>query len=179
MSPHQPHQIELNLREVTQLFNSMDPSPFHERDLDHDAEEFIENWAQEYPLDEPVTLRVHLAVWPADDPTAVIRDAVHHYFAYKATLADLEFRRLMRQGRTTLLIGIVFLAACLGLSRLLMHAGDATAFALVREGLTIVGWVAMWRPIQLYLYDWWPVRRHGRICVKLSRMPVDVVRKGR
>ena len=33
--------IEVKLTELNQLFNSMDPSPFHERDLDHDAEEFI------------------------------------------------------------------------------------------------------------------------------------------
>ena len=35
--------IEVNLRDVNQLFNTMDPSPFHERDLDSDAEEFIES----------------------------------------------------------------------------------------------------------------------------------------
>lgn len=34
-------QIELRLRELAQLFNSLDPSPFIERDLDSDAEEFI------------------------------------------------------------------------------------------------------------------------------------------
>ena len=33
------HHLELNLHELDQLFNTMDPSPFHEKDLDHDAEE--------------------------------------------------------------------------------------------------------------------------------------------
>jgi hypothetical protein len=44
--------------------------------------------------------------------------------------------------------------------------------------LTIAGWVAMWRPMQIYLYDWWPVRRRGRVYAKLSEMPVQVVRRG-
>ncbi len=35
------HTIRLKLRDVHQLFNSMDPSPFIEKDLDDDAEEFI------------------------------------------------------------------------------------------------------------------------------------------
>src|SRR5439155_10099296 len=50
------HHIELNLRDINQLFNTMDPSPFHEKDLDHDAEEFILSWAQEFHRHEPVDL---------------------------------------------------------------------------------------------------------------------------
>ncbi len=56
-----PRRIELNLANVNQLFNTMDPSPFRERDLDRDAEEFIVGWAREFPLREPVELVVHLA----------------------------------------------------------------------------------------------------------------------
>jgi hypothetical protein len=37
--------------------------------------------------------------------------------------------------------------------------------------------VAMWRPMQIYLYDWWPVRRRSRIHRKLSLMPVEVTPK--
>ena len=54
------HKIELKLRDVGQIFNSMDPSPFNEKDLDHDAEEFIVSWAHEYSLAEPVSLKIHL-----------------------------------------------------------------------------------------------------------------------
>lgn len=153
----------------------MDPSPFHDKDLDRDAEEFIVSWAREYPLDEPLTLRVHLEQWPVDDPTSLIRDAVHNYFAYRANLANLEFRRLMRQGRTSLTIGALFLAVCLvGSGLLARHPAALTPY--LREGLLIVGWVAMWRPLEIYLYDWWPVRGRQRHFVRLSSMPVEVVR---
>jgi len=37
----------------------------------------------------------------------------------------------------------------------------------------------MWRPMQIYLYDWWPVRQRGRVYAKLSQMPVEVIRKGK
>jgi hypothetical protein len=170
------HLIELKLRDVQQLFNSMDPSPFHDKDLDRDAEEFIVSWSREYPLDEPVTLRVHLEQWPAKDPTLLMSQAVHNYFEYRAKLSDLEFRRLMRQGRSSLIIGVVFLAACLIASRLV--ASGTTALAgYVRESLTIAGWVAMWRPMEIYLYDWWPVRRQERNYLRLSTMPIEVVAK--
>ena len=51
--------IEVKLQELEQFFNTIDPSPFHEKDLDHDLEEFIVSWAKEYPLHESLRL-VHL-----------------------------------------------------------------------------------------------------------------------
>ena len=175
--PGKPRLIELELQEVDQLFNSMDPSPFVGKDLDGDAEEFIVNWAQEYSPSEPVTLRIHLEHWPDDDPGPKIAEAVHHFFAYRAKLNRLEFHRLMQQGRTSLVIGLAFLAACLLVIRFLLSrvAGPWTGF--LRESLMIAGWVAMWRPMQIFLHDWWPVRRRGRVYVKLSQMPVEVIKK--
>ena len=169
------HQIELKLREVSQLFNTMDPSPFHEKDLDHDAEEFIVSWAREFPLDEPVVLVLHLGALPQEqEPQPMIERAVHHYFAYRVELNRREFRHLMQDGRRSLLTGLVFLAACMTLSQFLVGAGAGTFPSFARESLAIAGWVAMWRPMEIYLYDWWPVRRRRRILKKLSQMPVEV-----
>jgi hypothetical protein len=169
------HRIELNVREVGQLFNTMDPSPFNEKDLDHDAEEFIMSWAREFPLDEPVTLVVHLGVSPqGDDPRSMIADAVHHYFTYRVELNHRELRHLMQDGRRSLLTGLVFLAACLTLSRVLFGAEAGAFSTIARESLTIAGWVAMWRPMEIYLYDWWPLRRRAKMLRKLSQMPVEV-----
>ena len=175
-SPH-PRFIEVSVREVGQLFTSMDPSPFNEKDLDREADEYIVSWAREYPVDAPVALRVHLAQWPERDPTPVVTDAVHHYYAYRAGLTDLEFRRVMREGRLTLVIGLSFLATCLIATRTLVPRDTNGWAGYLRESLTIVGWVAMWRPMETYLYDWWPIRRRGRVFRKLSSMPVEVVRK--
>ena len=174
-----PRIIRLKLREIGQFFNSMDPSPFTEKDLDHDAEEFIVSWAQEFPPKTPVKLRIYLEQWPAEDPRELVTTAVHNYFAYRAKITRLEFKRLLRQGRTSLFIGLVFLAACLLISKMLLgHARDTWA-AIVQEGLTIAGWVAMWRPMQIYLYDWWPLLRRRRTYIKLSHMPVELIQKGK
>jgi len=175
---HLPHKIELNLREVGQLFNTMDPAPFPEKDLDKDAEEFILGWVGEFPLAEPVSLVVHLAELPAkENSQQVIEQGVHHYFAYRARLNRMELRRLLGDGQKSLLIGLAFLSACLIASRAIGGDGAATFRSIAREGLAIAGWVAMWRPMQIYLYDWWPVRRRGRLYHKLARMQVDVRRK--
>jgi len=91
----------------------------------------------------------------------------------------LEFKGLLKQGRTSLFIGLLFLSVCLGLSKVLLGNKAGTWAAITRESLTIAGWVAMWRAMQIYLYDWWPLRRRGRVYRRLSRMPVEVTQKGK
>lgn len=152
----------------------MDPSPFIEKDLDDDAEEFIVSWALEYPLNAPLRLSIYLDQWPAEDPKELIKIAVHNHFSYRARIVGLELKRLFKQGRTSLLIGLVFLSVCLLISRLLFTGNAGTWASVGRESLTIAGWVAMWRPMQIYLYDWWPIRRRANIYRKLSRIPVEI-----
>jgi hypothetical protein len=51
-----------------------------------------------------------------------------------------------------------------------------TDFAdIARESLLIGGWVAMWRPLEVFLYDWWPIRAEARLFDRLSAMTVRVV----
>jgi hypothetical protein len=170
-----PHHIEIFVDKIEQLFNSMDPSPFHEKDLDHDAEEFIVSWAQEYPRSDPLTLIIHVSQSAeAGASQELVEKAVRNYFAYRAKLNRLEFRHLLKQGRTSLVIGLLFLGACLLLSELLARTEHGTLLRLGRESLTIGGWVAMWQPMQIFLYDWWPLRRVGHIYEKLSRVPVEL-----
>jgi hypothetical protein len=92
MPHHPPGLIELRLANAGQLFNTMDPSPFHERDLDHDAEEFIVGWAREQPADAVLRLRIVLRQ-PADPQVAaMVQESVRHYFSYRA---DTTRRELM------------------------------------------------------------------------------------
>lgn len=167
-----PRRIEIFVNRIEQLFNSMDPSPFQEKDLDHDAEEFIVSWAKEYARKDPLTLLVHVNE-PTEITSEAIERAVRNYFSYRRKLNRLEFRHLLIQGRISLIIGLLFLVSCLLLSELLLQQRPGTLLSLLRESLTIAGWVAMWRPMQIFLYDWWPLRRVGRIYEKLSHVPVE------
>jgi hypothetical protein len=173
--PKEKARIELRLRELAQLFNSMDPSPFVDRDLDPAAEEFIVSWARELPAKGEYELVIHLATLPPADRTAGAQDAVQRYFASRAELKQREFRQLMRRGRFSLAVGLLFLAGCLVLSQLVAKLGYRTTGAIIRESLTIGGWVAMWRPLEIYLYDLWPLRDELRLLQRLARMRVELV----
>jgi hypothetical protein len=173
------HRVEINLKDVNQLFNTIDPSPFLEKDLDHDAEEFIVSWTREFPLGEPVVLVIYLSEIPTgQDLQPMIEQSVHHYFSYRAELSHAEFRRLMSDGRHSLLIGGLFLAACLTASQVLVGQAPGTFLDVIRESLTIAGWVGMWRPMEIFLYEWWPLRRRWQVYEKMSRMEVQVHKRG-
>lgn len=176
-TPIQPARIELRLNDLTQLFNSMDPSPFLDKDLDADAEEFIVGWARELPRDKPLEIVVHLAHPPKtgesnDECSRDVQESVRHFFALRADHQRREFSELMRIGRTSMLIGLVFVVACVALSNLIR--GEGAMRETLRESLIIVGWVALWRPLEIFLYDWWPIRRHMRLFRRLSGAKLTV-----
>jgi hypothetical protein len=173
--PTQTATIHVRLRELAQLFNSMDPSPFLDRDIDADAEEFILAWARDFPADREFELVIQLATPPPPERAAETEEAVRHYFSERGANRRREFRHLMRRGRMSLLIGLVFLAACLTAGNILERHGAFAIAGILKESFIIVGWVAMWRPLEIYLYDWWPLREECHVFERLSRMRVRLV----
>jgi hypothetical protein len=170
----QPGLIVVRLSAVGQLFNTMDPSPFHERDLDHDAEEFIVSSAREIPGDLPLAIRVELSGEPPADALQLVRESLKNYFSYREESARRELHELLREGRFSLVAGLLFLG-CMLMLRTLVPTGPAWA-EMAREGLLIGGWVALWKPVDIHLYRWWPIRRQMTLFRRLSSCPVTVTR---
>lgn len=166
--------IELRLRSLAQLFNSFDPSPFHAKDLDADAEAYIVTALGELPAGQPSRLVIHLP--PGEAATAeakALRRSIGNYFAYRAEAAARDLRTELRLGRDSLTIGLAFLAVCMLARHFVESLGAGPWHTLAAEGLLISGWVAMWRPIQIFLYDWWPIRRRLRVLRRLAEIEVE------
>jgi len=169
--------IEVHVGELTQLFNSLDPTPFRERDLDPRAEEFIAGWASELHADVPLCLVIHVdrhAATPAD--IALLREAVSEFFKQRAVVTRRRLRQLLQVGRTSLLIGVAALAVSIALGDVVANLAISGRFGgILRESLLIGGWVAMWRPLEVFLYDWWPIRAEARRFDRLSAMTIRVI----
>lgn len=175
VSPH-CELIEIRVGELRQLFNAIDPSPFSHRDLDPRAEEFIVGWASDLRMDKPWALLVHLdrSAGRADEATA-LRDAIHEYFGQRLLATRRRLRALFRRGRISLIIALAFLALSIAVGDAVSgYLGESRLSDIIREGFLIGGWVAMWRPLEVFLYDWWPIRAHGRLLKRLSTMPVRI-----
>ena len=174
--PPQCAVIEVRVGELKQLFNSIDPSPFRNKDLDPKAEDFIVDWAKDLPRDVELALVVDLDR-PAGlpDEAAVLRDAIHEFFSQRAQTYRRRLRELFRRGRTSLLIGLTVLAGAIALGDFLANLMKTSRIGeILRESLTIGGWVSMWRPLEVFLYDWWPIRNEARLSDRLAAMPVRI-----
>ena len=169
--------IEIHVSDLKELFNSLDPTPFLKRDLDREAEEFIVSWAREMPRDVPFGLLIHHDREVPPHASETVHAAVRDHFARSATETRRTLRQLFRVGRISLIIGLTVVAGS-------VIAGDAietlmrdTRFGgVIGESLLIGGWVAMWRPLEIFLYEWWPIRAEARLFQRLSNMIVRVVR---
>lgn len=170
------HRLALRVREIGQLFNSMDPTPFLNKDLDPEAHTYIEDWASAYSHKSRFHITVHLQVWPEDEgKVGMLTDAMHNHFTYKAEQTRRSLKHLLQQGRISLAIGIVFVSLCLVAADTIGNLGNHAGYNVARESLTIVGWVAMWRPMQIFLYDWWPLQRQIRLYLRLAVAHIHVV----
>jgi hypothetical protein len=156
----------------------MDPSPFIEKDMDPDAEQYIVGSANELPAHSPLMLVIHLGdpqSSPAEDQQ--IGDAIREHFIRQSKFTSRRLRRLLRRGFISLAIGSAFLTAALMLAAALVRRAGASSLATVTsEGLLICGWVAMWRPIEIFLFDWWPIYGERLTFDRLGRMPVKMIR---
>lgn len=168
--------LDLHVAVQKQLFNSMDPAPFRKRDLDPVVSAYIVDWAEEAPQRATLGLRVTLTDEPASAAdAALLRAAVHENFNRRVAGTRRELRRLFRDGRISLAIGLGFLAIAIAISEAVggLIANEHYAL-LVQESVVIGGWVALWHPINIFLYDWWPIRASAKLYERLSRADVQL-----
>jgi hypothetical protein len=168
-------RIEIHLPVLSEFFNALDPSPLVGRDVDDRVEEFIVETARDAPAGTEFELIISArhAEREKIDPEEV-GAAVRAYFAYLRDAQLKRVRRLLRDGRQALVLGAGFLAVCTGLGQLARTLAPGPVGQFLVEGLLIIGWVANWRPVEIFLYDWRPMRTLALLYDRLSRMSVVV-----
>lgn len=174
--PTETSTIELNVEEVAQLFESLDPYPFLQRDLDKDAEEFIVGWARELPRDHALKIVVHLPKAEAETRAAAdVAKGMRGFFGHRAEAVGRDLRELFRVGRMSFAIGVGVLAVCVVAAQYTgALIGEGTFARVMQESLIILGWVANWRPLEIFLYEWWPVARRRNLYRRLAAAEITL-----
>jgi hypothetical protein len=173
--PTAANAIEIRIEEIAQLFHSLDPFPFREKDLDREAEEFIVGWARELPTDKPLRIVVHLPETQASTPEAhELSAALIQYFGYRARVIALDLNELFRVGRRAMAIGLTVLSFSVVTGQTVGSLAPSPIGRVIEESLLIFGWVANWRPIEIFLYDWWPIVRRRNLYQRLSAARVEL-----
>lgn len=173
--------VEVSVKNSRQLFNERDPAPFRERDLDPQFVTYLVSTVEEFPLQKKMKIRI--LTEDIDDLTpdkiVVIGEAIRAYFQYESILAQAQLGKRRRTARYFSLIGLVTLIVCLSVAQLIDSINvfpRVTNIASV--SLMIIGWVAMWHPIDALLYGWWPIHEQRKYFDKIALLKVEAAIHG-
>lgn len=167
------HTVELKLRTPHQLFDERDPSPFRERDLDDDAARYIHESFSD--LKDQAEGKLSLVFETMSEFNAnVIIEAIHAFYRFELDSKRRHLRKVFRQGMVSLFIGVTFLFMCTTLGKMMATWGEEPLVLLLREGLAVMGWVAMWKPISVFLYEWWPITDEMNLLGQLAKVEVEI-----
>ena len=169
------HLIELRVKNPLQLFDARDPAPFRERDLDDDFIEYIMAALREFSISGLVKIVIYVESCETKDlPKESIRDAIHSYLAYQIDLQKSDLKSFMKRAQLFLLIGLFVLFLCISIAQGLTLPSPPGRMGILREGIIIFGWVSLWKPIELILFDWYPLFEKLRYYKKLLVTEVEI-----
>jgi hypothetical protein len=155
------------------MFNSLDPSPFWDRDLDRAAAEFIEEEFSEKTAADAWHLSVH--TYEGIGLAADLQTAIENYYGRLASSARRALREHWWMGQLALLGGGIIFIISIGAREILRRSLGELPFVL-DEGLIILAWLALWRPADVLMYEWVPLYRKRRRFERLAGIRVFVRR---
>jgi hypothetical protein len=170
--------IDIELHTAHQLFDERDPAPFRERDLSADAVDYIVGAAEEIPASSHLNIVLFIAE-PATEKLsdATILEAVRSHFCYELDKLERRIRQHLRLGQIALVAGLVVLVVFLTLAELTMMLKNPHVRQILREGLIIIGWVAIWRPLEVLLYDWWPLSQQRGVLQRILEARLSITHR--
>ena len=166
--------IELRLRNVSDLVEA-DPSPLQQGVLRPEAETYIVREAKRLPGAQPIRLAVEVPGGAGTAEAEIVGKAVRTHFQRAAGSETDNMRELFRNGFKALLIGLLMLSVCLLLAWYFTYQLPKRPInRLILESFVILGWVSMWKPIEIFLYEWLPYARRRKLFRRLSNAAVTV-----
>ncbi|HMK03386.1 MAG TPA: hypothetical protein VK489_04310 [Ferruginibacter sp.] len=167
-------EIKLQLLNINELLRSPG-SLFRKRTLKTDAEEFIVEEAEALPRRAAINMKVHLALSEVKHKDDII-PAIHRHFCYRREQSQKKYKRTLQYGWRILFIALGLLAVIFLLTEIALHlAPDNRLVQFIRESFIIFGWVALWHPLEVLLYDWYPIKTNINLYYRLEHSTVQVI----
>jgi hypothetical protein len=170
--------IRISIETLGELFRRPEIDPFAGRMEREPGMDRILHAIDDLPSShEPIEVEISVPEGAATGRTAAEMGEAIDLFC-TAEIAELrrEVELTRRRGLQALWVGLPFLAICLGLSGIATAMLGTTGLGNVASNsFVIIGWVALWRPAEVLLYDWWPLRHRIRLLQRLELAPVRMV----
>lgn len=165
--------IDIRIRSLAQLFDPLDPSPISSRSLAAGVVDYIVERAGGAADKGQLALLIHGPDSLVEHEADIARAVAAHFRASHAK-GEKQFVRRLRVGGTTLIVGLAVLAVAIVLRTLIRGASNGALAQGLGEGLLILGWVAMWRPVEILLFEHWESHLDHAVLDRLARIRVTV-----
>lgn len=163
---HTKSTILLKVATVEAIFDAQDPRNIPERNLSAEWLEYIFEVMNDKPRGHAIDLSLHVTNFGAWTPE-ILATTLHTEFRNYDKLLHRRLKDNFRLGRTSLGIALIALIFFTLMSELVHHVSEGFFQRTFEEGFLIIGWVALWRPVEILLYDWWPMYDRRR---KIARI---------
>jgi len=146
--------LELRLNRADQVM-AREPNLFTGSRLIGEVGEWIETQWKHQPKSHPNRLIVYLPDSECSKSMG-LGDEISRYFQAKRRSMEMQRTETLRRGWASAKIGLAFLFIVLVAAELVNYI-EGRVPEIISEGLSIFGWVALWRPTEELLYDWYPL----------------------
>ena len=167
-------EIKLQLLSINELLR-LPVSIYLKSALTTDAEEFIVEEAEALPGKIAINIKVNLAKSEfkhKDD----IAPAIRRHFCYRKEQSQKEYKRIFKYGWRILFIALALLAVIFSITEIAFYyMPDNKPVLFIHESFIILSWVALWRPLELLLYEWYPVKTDINLYSRLEHSNVQVI----
>jgi hypothetical protein len=171
-----PVVLELSVNSLSELIDTSRPTCLGKRHLHEDIAAHLLEEVAAAPRHAPVKLNLML---PADEVARAtdIATAIRTYFDNCCNDEQRQINAILRNGRIALMIALTLLLLVNGLGASIRATFSGRFAGALADGLEIFGWVAMWKPAELLLYEWVPVLRKKKLLARLATMEIECIKQ--
>lgn len=171
------NNIVLQVRNVGDIFYHFVIPLSSKRLLNPDVEQVILEEAEALSPDAGINLVLRVT-GKQDYDEGEVASAIKRHFEHQHTRARKEVAATISLGWKSLVVAFIFMVAMYFLSRFFINWLPKTGLMItVREVFIVLGWVAIWRPAELLIYDWRPYKRKAKVLERISKCNLQIVRQ--
>lgn len=169
--------IGISLGTPDQIFTPFTPVPSLARELTPATEEYLVDMFRDMTGRTPIRISLRMPAAVAALPESLaVPEAIRNHFRYRMTVADRQYRQMLRFGKRSFVIALMVLAVAMFVSRaIFMYFDELLYVVMIAEGATVVGWVALWAPASILVLELWPNRETRRIFEKIADAEIIIV----
>ena len=173
--------IELRISHPIQFYNLLDPAPNDEKEINKATESYIMDSLENMPNDKSSSAKIVLyleqTLYDNEEIRTDMEQAIHSHFALRLCTTNQKYKLAMSKGRRYLARGMIFLLTCLILSSVVtsIYNQNDIIYA-IGQSFVVIGWVALWKPVEFYLYDRHDILDEKKMLRRLEKITVETRR---